>query len=94
MRIVPVSYAALGLAMVVNGAFNAIGRPIEAMITSLCRTIIVYAPLALLFASFFGVVGVFAAACTANFVAGAVGSFWWRSVYRKQRLTEEPVPAS
>lgn len=94
MRIVPISYAALGLAMVVNGSFNAIGKPLPAMITSMCRTILVYAPLAFLFANLFGLIGVFAAACTANFVAGAVGSLWWRSEYSKQRKIEEPAAAS
>ena len=94
MRIVPISYAALGVAMVVNGAFNAVGKPLQAMITSLCRTILVYAPLAFLFAKLFGLVGVFAAACTANFVAGSIGGLWWRSVFSKQRATEESVPAT
>jgi putative MATE family efflux protein len=93
MRIVPISYAALGVAMTVNSGFNAIGKPMQAMVTSMCRTILVYAPLAFLFAQLFGLVGIFAAACTANFVAGAVGSTWWRSVFRKQRSTEEPVPS-
>ena len=93
MRIVPISYAALGVAMVVNGSFNAIGKPLQAMITSLCRTILVYAPLAFLLATLFGLVGVFAAACTANFVAGGVGGLWWRSVFRRQRESEEPAAA-
>lgn len=91
MRIVPVSYAALGVAMIVNGAFNAVGKPVQAMITSLCRTILVYAPLALVFANLFGLAGIFAAACTANFVAGSVGGLWWRREFRKQRITEAPA---
>jgi putative MATE family efflux protein len=94
MRIVPISYAALGVAMVVNGAFNAVGKPLQAMITSLCRTILVYAPLAFVFAQLFGLVGVFAAACTANFVAGGIGGLWWRSVFSKQRAEEEPAAAT
>lgn len=89
MRIVPISYAALGVAMSLNGAFNAIGKPLQAMVTSLCRTVLVYAPLAFIFAQLFGLIGVFAAACTANFVAGGVGGLWWRSVFRKQRAVEE-----
>ena len=91
MRIVPISYAALGVAMTINSAFNAIGKPMQAMVTSLCRTILVYAPLAFIFAQLFGLVGVFAAACTANFVAGTVGSTWWRVEFRKQRAAEEPA---
>lgn len=81
MRIVPVSYFALGFAMTANGAFNAIGKPVPGMIISMTRTILVYAPLAFLFANLFGLVGVFAAACCANFIAGGVGYAWFRIVF-------------
>lgn len=83
MTIVPWSYAALGGAMTVNSAFNAIGKPMPAMYVSLCRTALLYAPLAFLFAWAFGLVGVFAAACTANFVAGGVGTLWFRQAFRQ-----------
>lgn len=82
MRIVPISYLALGLAMTANSAFNAIGKPVPGMIVSMTRTILVYAPLAFLFARLFGLVGVFAAACTANFIAGSLGFAWFRMVFR------------
>ena len=82
MRIVPISYIALGCAMTVNSAFNAIGKPMPAMFISMTRTILVYAPLAFLFAKLFGLVGVFAAACTANFIAGGLGTAWFRMVFR------------
>ena len=59
--------------MTTNSSFNAIGKPIPAMFVSLTRTILVYAPLAFLLAKSFGLIGVFAAACTANFIAGGVG---------------------
>ena len=91
LRIVPISYMALGMAMIVNGSFNAIGRPMPAMIVSLCRTILVYAPLAFIFAKLFGLVGIFAAACTANFVAGSVGFVWFRSLFRKVIIEEKAV---
>ena len=76
MRIVPISYFGLGFAMVVNSAFNSIGKPMPAMLVSLSRTILIYAPLAFLFAALFGLVGVFAAAFTANLAAGTVGYLW------------------
>lgn len=81
MRIVPISYAVLGMAMTANSAFNAIGKPLPAMFVSMTRTILVYAPLAFLFARLFGLVGIFAAACTANFIAGGVGYAWFRMVF-------------
>ena len=81
MRIVPVSYFAFGMAMVANSSFNAIGKPLPAMFVSLTRTILVYAPMAFLLASQFGIVGIFAAACLANLIAGTVGYLWFRSAF-------------
>lgn len=92
MRIVPVSYLALGFAMTANSAFNAIGKPVPGMFVSMTRTILVYAPLAFLFARLFGLIGVFAAACTANFIAGGVGYTWFRMVFR-HKLADHPPAA-
>ena len=89
MRIVPISYFALGAAMTANSAFNAIGKPVPGMIISMTRTILVYAPLAFLFANLFGLVGVFAAACTANFIAGGLGIAWFQMVFR-HKLADSP----
>ena len=86
MLIVPISYFALGASMVSNSAFNAMGKPMPAMYVSLSRTILVYAPLAFLLAHFFGVIGVFIAACTANFISGGIGFFWLRKTVRAAQL--------
>ncbi|MCC5794717.1 MAG: MATE family efflux transporter [Chromatiales bacterium] len=83
LRIVPLGYLALGVAMTVNGALNALGRPVAAMLVSLSRTLLVYAPLAWLLARFFGLPGVFIAAATASAVAGAVGLAWFLHVLRQ-----------
>ncbi len=88
LRTVPISYLALGMAMTANSSFNAIGKPMPAMFVSMTRTILVYAPLAFLFAKLFGLIGVFAAACTANFIAGGVGRVWFRMTYA-QTVTED-----
>jgi Na+-driven multidrug efflux pump len=80
MRIVPASYLAIGFALAASNSLNAIGRPLPAMIISLTRTILVYAPLAWVLAKVFGLVGVFVAACTANFAAGALGFVLYRRI--------------
>lgn len=80
MRIVPASYLAIGFALAASNSLNAIGRPLPAMIISLTRTILVYAPLAYVLAKAFGLVGVFVAACTANIVAGALGFIFYRKI--------------
>lgn len=94
LRIVPLSYFALGLAMCVNSSFNAIGKPMPAMFVSLTRTILVYAPLAFILANLFGLVGVFAAACAANLIAGGVGVIWFRHVLKKTVAEQQAVLAS
>ena len=94
LRIVPLRYFALGLAMCVNSSFNAIGKPMPAMFVSLTRTILVYAPLAFILANLFGLVGVFAAACAANLIAGGVGVIWFRRVLEKTVAEQQAVLAS
>jgi Na+-driven multidrug efflux pump len=79
MHVVPISYAALGCAVAVNGALNALGKPMAAMWVSLSRTIAVYAPLAWVLSHYFGVVGIFVAAATANVIAGGIGAWWFRA---------------
>jgi Na+-driven multidrug efflux pump len=54
-----------------------------AMFVSLSRTIAVYAPLAWVLSHFFGLVGIFIAAASANLVAGAVGAAWFRLAYNE-----------
>lgn len=92
MRIVPLSYFMLGFAMIANGAFNAIGKPLPAMFVSLTRTILLYAPLAFILARLFGLVGVFAAACTANLIAGTVGFLWFRQAFKHVVVEQQAVP--
>lgn len=92
MHVVPVSYIALGCAMTVNGALNALGKPVAAMWISLSRTIAVYAPLAWLLSQFFGLIGIFIAAASANAIAGGIGVFWLRLVYREAADDKPATP--
>ncbi len=62
-----------------------------AMFISLTRTILLYAPLAFLLTSLFGLVGVFVAACTANLAAGTMGFFWFRKVFKKVVTDQQAV---
>ena len=94
LRIVPLSYFALGMAMAVNSSFNAIGKPMPAMFISLTRTILVYAPLAFILANIFGLVGVFAAACAANLLAGGLGVTWFHRALKKTVAEQKAVLAS
>ncbi|MBL8198732.1 MAG: MATE family efflux transporter [Chromatiales bacterium] len=90
MHVVPVSYIALGCAMTVNGSLNALGKPVAAMWISMSRTIAVYAPLAWLLSQWLGLVGIFIAAASANAIAGGIGVYWLRLVYR-EAVADKPL---
>jgi Na+-driven multidrug efflux pump len=81
MSIVPLSYIALGCSMTVNGALNALGKPMAAMAVSLSRTVVVYAPLAFVLSRLFGLPGIFVAAAAANVISGGLGAWWFRRVF-------------
>ncbi len=94
MHIVPLSYIALGCAMTVNGALNALGKPMAAMWVSMSRTIAVYAPLAWVLSHFFGIIGIFIAAASANFIAGGIGALWFRFALGETLARQQPKPAA
>jgi putative MATE family efflux protein len=88
LRLVPLSYGAQGVFIVGNAAFNALGKPIPALIMTLTRMIFLYIPLAYLGSLVLGITGVFLAACIANFVIG-VGTFIWTQNICKMNKTLE-----
>jgi putative MATE family efflux protein len=81
--IVPVSYGAAGIVMVVNAAFNGLGHPLPAVAVSTLRMVVLYLPLAWVGARLFQVHGVFAAAAVSNVLAGVTAYFWLRRTARK-----------
>jgi Na+-driven multidrug efflux pump len=83
LHIVPLSYMALGCSMTVNGALNALGKPMAAMWVSLSRTVAVYAPLAWVLSHLIGLKGIFIAAAAANFIAGGIGIAWFRLAFNE-----------
>ena len=81
--IAPVSYGAYGVVMVMNAAFNGLGKPMPGVYISVTRMILVYVPVALLAQVFFGIAGIFAAYAFANLVTGLLGYQWARRTVRK-----------
>jgi MATE family, multidrug efflux pump len=78
LRIVPVSYAGLGLMMIASAAFNGSGRPMPSMAMVAVRLVVLYVPLAFLGARLYGITGIFAAALIANLASGALAVLWAR----------------
>lgn len=76
LLVAPLGYGAYGMVMVMNAAFNGMGRPLPGVVISVARTIVIYVPLAFLLDRFFGIPGIFAAYTVANIVTGLAGFAW------------------
>ncbi len=87
----PWGYGFLGLAVIANGSFNALGKPMPAMTISIGRTLLVYVPLAYWLASSMGIRGVFIAQVLANLLAGIVGFVWYQNVFKQLRLEHQTI---
>ncbi len=74
--IVPISYGAAGIVMLVNAAFNGLGKPLPATTISVTRMVIVYIPLAFAGRELFGIPGIFAAYAASNLLVGAGAAYW------------------
>jgi len=82
--LVPFSYGAAGIIQVTNSAFNAIGRPMPAVIITLLRMFVLYVPMAYVGSRWLGPTGIFGAAAIANVVMGFAAYMWTRRQCKKQ----------
>ena len=94
LRIVPLSYGAAGIIMVVNAAFNGIGKPLPAVVISLGRTLVLYVPLAYAGSQLLGVPGIFAAACFSDVLSGIIAYAWFRKSGRAHLAMPEHTTTS
>jgi putative MATE family efflux protein len=76
--IAPISYGAYGVVMVMNAAFNGLGKPMPAVYISVARMMVLYLPLAVLGRHWFGIAGIFGAYAIANIFSGLLGYVWAR----------------
>jgi len=81
--IVPISYGAYGVIMVVTAAMNGLGHPMPAVAISAIRMIALYFPLAWLGAQLAGVTGIFVGISVANVISGAIAYVWFLRVVRQ-----------
>ncbi|GAB5543286.1 MAG: hypothetical protein SangKO_030460 [Sandaracinaceae bacterium] len=95
LRIVPISYAAFGIAILVASVFNALDQPLKATVLALFRLIVLAVPLAWLGSELYGLAGLFAGIGVANLISGAVAGLYARREVRDvaRELTPTPVPA-
>ena len=76
LRIVPVSYGAMGVMIVINASLNAIGKPFLATTLILLRAFILYVPLAYIGQKYFGFNGILYALMMTNFIVGIASHLW------------------
>lgn len=86
--IVPISYAAYGVVMVVNASFNGLGKPMPGVMISVARVILVLLPLAWIANALLGLQGIYIAIAASNLIVG-VGAYIW--VNRSIRRTEQDL---
>ncbi len=89
--IVPISYGAYGMVMVMNASFNGLGKPMPGVFVSTGRIVALYVPLAFLGMHFFDVPGIFAAYAVANIVSGVAAYEWAKSAVRRQCELHKPA---
>ncbi len=90
-------WGAYGLVMSVNAAFNGSGRPLPAVVLSVCRVIVVLLPLIALGRWLFGLPGLFGAILLSNLLLGATAWLWLGRHIRRERLrfaASEPEPSA
>lgn len=82
--IAPISYGTYGMVMVMNAAFNGMGKPMPAVYVSVCRMCVIYIPIAYVLDYYFGVAGIFAAYAVANATMGLLSYTWARASVQGQ----------
>jgi putative MATE family efflux protein len=87
--IVPLSFGLNGAVMVINAAFNGLGKPMPAVAISLTRMFVLTVPLAYCGSLVWGVEGIFAGVAIANSLSGILAWVWFKRVLKQFQATEE-----
>ena len=76
LKIMPITYLFLAVIMISSSTANGIGNPLPSLIMSSLRLIALYIPLALVFAYYFNLLGIYLAGAIANIIVG-IGAYIW-----------------
>ncbi len=80
LYLVPWSYGAWGILMVITATFNAMGRALPSTIMAFLRMFVLYVPLAILGSRWLGYQGIFLASAVTNLIMAVVAFLWLRLV--------------
>ena len=87
--ILPLGYGLQGVIILTNSSFNALHKPMVALVLSVIRLFICYVPLAYLGSIWFGLEGFFVGALLGNVVMAAISYNLFSKQCDKDRLTVE-----
>jgi putative MATE family efflux protein len=86
MIIVPISFGLMGVGQVAASVFIALGKPMPPTVLSILRTVVVYIPMAIIFDSYWGYIGIFISLMVANVLFGVAAYLWGKIMLRQEIL--------
>lgn len=93
LMILPLTYGAHGVVVLVMVSLNVLRRPRLALLLTITRLMVLYLPLAYLGSRIWGINGLFIGAGCGNILAGFVAYRIIKKVCEEQKLTENLMPA-
>ena len=89
--ILPLGYGFQGVVILTNSSFNALHKPMVALVLSIIRLFICYVPLAYIGSLWFGLEGFFVGALIGNVIMAAISYNLFSQQCKKDRVTEEVI---
>lgn len=84
----PLAYGLQGVIILTNSSFNALHKPMNALVLSVIRLFVFYVPFAIVGSYFAGLKGLFIGAALGNLFTAAVAFFWFNKVLRELKVKE------
>jgi putative MATE family efflux protein len=84
----PLAYGLQGVIILTNSSFNALHKPMNALVLSVIRLFVFYVPFAIVGSYFAGLKGLFIGAALGNLFTAAVAFLWFNKVLRELKVKE------
>ena len=84
LYIVPLGYGLQGIIILVNSSFNAMHKPLSALLLSIMRLFVFYVPIASLGSYFYGLEGLFWGCVIGNVVTSVLAYSWFNQNLKKE----------
>lgn len=78
LSLVPLGYGMQGIVILTNSSFNAMHKPMAALLLSIIRLFVFFVPISYVASLFFGLNGLFAGTVVANFMMASVSYLWFK----------------